>query len=144
MQIGTVGQVARAMYERRRQEIDAKIGKQFLTFFKTLSDLSSHKVIVEISQAPANLVYIEGSQDILYRVISFILRMVCSFSHKPVTLEHYMLDEAQVSAGNLSGDQNSQSMFFTTIQIPERPNQVNVHWEHRPKAKKRGEKRPFA
>lgn len=143
-QIGTIEQIARTVYERRRQKIDAEIGKQFLAFFKTLSDLAKHKVIVDISQSPTNQVFIEDSQGTRYRLVSFILRMVCSFSYKPITLEHYLLGVAQVSAGSFSGNQTHKSISFTTIQVPARPKQVNVHWECRPKAKKREGKKVFA
>jgi len=130
-QIGTIEQVARTVYERRRPEIDAEIGKQFLTFFKTLNDLTSHKVIAEISQRSANPMFIEGEQGTRYRVSCFILRMVCSFSYKPVTLEHYMLGEAQVSLGSLVGNEKNRTISISTIQVPGKPNQVNVYWEHK-------------
>jgi len=143
-QVGTVEQVARAIYERRRQEIDAEIGKQFLTWFKTLGDISSHKVTADISQPPANPIFIERSCDVRYRVVSFLIRMVCSFSYKPVTLQHYMLGEAQISVGNFSDAQNGQTISVSTIQVPEKPNQVNVHWEPKQKAKKRKKTSSFA
>jgi hypothetical protein len=141
--IGTIEQAARAVYERRKNDINKEIEDQFLKLFKTLEDLNKYNIFLELSQNPVNSTFIEREGE-RYRLISLTLKMIASFSYEPTTVDHYVLGDAQVTLGTIKSEESKKDFSIVTIQVANKPNEARIHIEpiKRPsKTKKHSTKR---
>lgn len=123
--IGTLNQIAQAIYKRRQTDLNRAIEKKFLTFFKTVHDVNNKAILSEIIEKPASPSFIRSKDGQQCRIESFILRMESSFVAEPVNVEHYVLGEAQVTLATIKAHEEAFSIM--AVQVADKPKEAKVN-----------------
>jgi hypothetical protein len=124
-EIATIERVAKTIYEKWQKGLHQAIGEKFLDFFKTVHDLNTKSILSEITEKPAFPSFIKGEDQQQYRIESFTLRIQSSFSAEPVTTEHYILGDAQVTLATIEAGKGAFSVM--AVQVADKPNEAKLH-----------------
>jgi hypothetical protein len=126
-EVATVDQVAQAIYEKRNGDLNRAIGDRLISLFKSVHDFEANSILSEITEKPAFPAFLKGEDGQRYRVESFTVCMVSSFTIEPASLIHYVLGETQVTLATIKAATDEFSVM--TVQAAGKPNEVKVHFE---------------